>query len=237
MPDHMSVRPKYRGCTIVFDLDGTLIDTAPDLTAALNHVLDGIGRSPLPASMVRGLVGHGARALVERGMASSGLQPTEAELQTLLDRFLEYYGDNIATLSRPFACVEMTLEHLRARQALLAVCTNKPAGLSNKLFAALGMSARFAVVLGGDSLPVRKPDPLHVIEAIRQAGGDPARAVMVGDSAADINAARAAGVPSIAVSFGYTLASVYELGADLVIDRFDELIEALPKLLRLDPRG
>ncbi len=233
----MSISPIYQGCTIVFDLDGTLIDTAPDLAAALNHVMDSIGHPPLPPTTVRGLVGHGARALIERGLATHGVQTSEAELQALLARFLGFYGENIATGSKPFPGVETTLAHLRARQARLAVCTNKPAGLSNKLFAALGMGTEFAAVLGGDSLAVKKPDPLHVIETIRQAGGDPARAVMVGDSAADIDSAKAAGVPSIAVSFGYTLVPVHDLGADLVIDRFDDLISALPVLLQLDPAG
>jgi len=228
---------EYSGYTIVFDLDGTLIDTAPDLAAALNHVMRGIGRPLLAPATVRGLVGHGARALIERSMAASGGLPSEPEVQTLLQRFLAYYGANIANHSKPFPGVIETLAHLRARQALLAVCTNKPAGLSRQLFTALGMGDHFDAILGGDSLAVRKPDPAHVIEAIRAAGGDPARAVMIGDSAADIDSAKAAGVPSIAVSFGYTLVPVHDLGADLVIDHFDTLIEALPKLLRLDRAG
>ena len=228
---------EYSGYTIVFDLDGTLIDTAPDLAAALNHVMLGIGRPQLAPATVRGLVGHGARALIERGMAASGGQPSEPELQTLLQRFLAYYGANIANHSKPFPGVIETLADLRARQALLAVCTNKPAGLSRQLFTALGMGNQFDAVVGGDSLAVRKPDPTHVIEAIRAAGGDPARAVMVGDSAADIDAARAARVPAVAVSFGYSVTAAQALGADLVIDRFDTLIEALPKLLRLDRAG
>ena len=231
----MSNTSAYRGCTIVFDLDGTLIDTAPDLAAALNHVLDSIGKPHLPPDTVRGLVGHGARALIERGLAEHGRQADEAEIKRLLALFLGFYGDNIAHGSRPFPGVAALLAHLRTEQARLAVCTNKSTGLSNKLFEALGMQGEFHAVLGGDALPVKKPDPQHLLETIRMAGGDPARALMVGDSAADIDAARAAGVPSVAVSFGYTLVPVQSLGADLIIDRFEQLIPALPGLLRLDP--
>lgn len=234
----MSYAPDYTGCTIVFDLDGTLVNTAPDLGAALNHVLTSQGRPPVPdTEVLHGMVGYGARALIERGMAASGGLPPEPEMQILLQRFLRYYAANIANQSRPFPGVIETLNHFRARDARLAVCTNKPAGLCRTLFAALDLNAYFPVILGGDSLQVRKPDPLHLLETIRQAGGEPARAVMVGDSAADVDAARAAGVPVVAVSFGYTLTPVNTLGADMVIDQFAELIEVLPRLLQLDRPG
>ncbi len=227
----------YAGYTIVFDLDGTLIDTAPDLTAALNHVLVSEGRPPLPQAEVRNLVGHGARALIERGMSQNGPLPSEPDLQRMLKLFLSYYGENIANHSAIFPGVTTTLDHFRARQARLAVCTNKPAGLSQALFSALDMLGQFEAILGSDSLPVRKPDPLHLLETIRQAGGDPARAVMVGDSATDVDTARAANIPVVAVTFGYSLTPVHELGADAVIDTFEALTEVLPHLLRLDPAG
>lgn len=228
----------YTGYTIVFDLDGTLIDTAPDLTAALNHVLASEGRPELSLAGVRGLVGHGARALIERGMAASGAPPLgEHEMQPLLERFLTHYRANIANYSLPFPGVTGVLDYFQARKAMLAVCTNKPEKLSLSLFSALDMHSYFPVVLGSDSLHVRKPDPRHLLETIQQAGGDPARAVMVGDSATDVDTARAAGIPVVAVSFGYTLTPVNMLGADVVIDRFDELIGVLPRLLRLDQAG
>lgn len=234
----MSYAQDYTGCTIVFDLDGTLVDTAPDLGAALNHVLASEGRPPVPnTEVLHGMVGYGARALIERGMAASGALPPEREMQILLERFLSYYAANIANHSLPFPGVIETLAHFQSCDARLAVCTNKPAGLCRTLFAALDLGAYFPVILGGDSLQVRKPDPFHLLETIRQAGGDPGRAVMVGDSAADVDAARAAGVPVVAVSFGYTLTPVNTLGADVVIDRFHELIGVLPRLLRLDWPG
>ncbi|MSP42850.1 MAG: phosphoglycolate phosphatase [Alphaproteobacteria bacterium] len=229
--------PLYSGYTIVFDLDGTLVDTAPDLTAALNHVLVREGRAPLPLTEVRNLVGHGARALIERGMSVAGASPPEPELQRMLGLFLSFYGANIANHSTLFPGVTETLAHLRGGQALLGVCTNKPAALSQALFSALNMHGQFEAVLGSDSLPVRKPDPLHLIETVRQAGGDPARAVMVGDSATDVHTARAANIPVVLVSFGYTLIPAHELGADRVIDSFDALIQVLPDLLRLDQTG
>ncbi len=229
--------PLYSGYTIVFDLDGTLVDTAPDLTAALNHVLTNEGRPTLPMAEVRNLVGHGARALIERGMSLNGAPPAEPELQRMLKLFLSYYGDNIANKSKLFPGVIEALNHLRAQKARLGVCTNKPAGLTQALLNALNMQAQFEAVLGSDSLPVRKPDPLHLIETIRQAGGDPARAVMVGDSATDVHTAKAANVPVVLVSFGYTQIPAQELGADSVIDSFDALIEVLPDLLRLDRSG
>jgi len=229
--------PLYAGYTIVFDLDGTLVDTAPDLTAALNHVLLSEGRPALPQAEVRNLVGHGARALIERGMNLNGPKPSEPDLQRMLKLFLGYYGENIANQSTLFPGVTETLEHFRAQQARLGVCTNKPTGLSRDLFTALDMHRHFDAILGSDSLAVRKPDPLHLTETIRQAGGDPARAVMVGDSATDIDTARAANIPVVAVSFGYSLTPVHELGADVVVDTFEALTEVLPRLLHLDRTG
>lgn len=227
----------YSGYTIVFDLDGTLVDTAPDLTAALNHVLVSEGRRSLPQAEVRNLVGHGARALIARGIGLDGPPPPEPELQRMLNLFLDYYGKNIANQSTLFPGVVETLNHFHSQQALLGVCTNKPTGLSRDLFTALDMHRHFAAILGSDSLPVRKPDPLHLLETIRQAGGDPARAVMVGDSATDIDTAKAANIPVVAVSFGYTQTPVHKLGADIVIHDFKALINVLPRLLRLDQRG
>lgn len=229
MPD----TPLYADCTIVFDLDGTLVDTAPDLTAALNHVLAQEGYAPLPVSEVRNLVGHGARVLIERGMGLNGRTLSGEELQRMFNQFIEYYGRNISANSTPFPGVVRTLEYFKARQARMGVCTNKPEALSLALLDALNLRGHFTAILGSDSLNVRKPDPAHLLETIRQAGGDPAHAVMIGDSAVDIDTARAANIPVIAVSFGYSQTPVRELGAETVIDSFEELIRVLPELLPL----
>lgn len=227
MPD----TPLYTGCTIVFDLDGTLVDTAPDLTAALNHVLSQEGYAPLPVAEVRNLVGHGARVLIERGMGLNGRSLSGEDMQRMFNQFIDYYGQNIATSSTPFPGVTRTLDYFRGRQARMGVCTNKPEALSLALLDALNLRGHFTAILGSDSLSVRKPDPAHLLETIRQAGGDPARAVMIGDSAVDIDTARAANIPVIAVSFGYSQTPVRALGAEIVIDSFEELIKVLPQIL------
>ena len=217
--------------TVVFDLDGTLVDTSPDLTAALNHSLVAMGRPAVDAATVRHLVGHGARALIERGLALSG-GGGEPAVARALPLFLDYYAAHVADGSRPYPGAEAMLEALAGAGVRLAICTNKPVALSRALIAALGWSGRFAVNLGGDSLAVRKPDPAPLLAAIAAVGGDPGDAVFVGDSIVDMATARAAGVPVVAVSFGFADRPVAALGADRVIDDFDELTEALASLQR-----
>ncbi len=217
--------------TVIFDLDGTLVDTAPDLTAALNHALQTLGRPGVPPESVRHMVGHGARKLLERGLATSG-----AVSPDLIERgfapFLAYYADHIADGSRPYAGVETALDTLAAAGCRLGICTNKPVALSEKLVAALGWSGRFAANLGFDSVPRAKPDPGHLLGTISAAGGDPATTVFVGDSITDTTTARAAGVPVIAVTFGFSDRPASELGADRLIDHYDELIAALRLVAR-----
>jgi len=217
--------------TIVFDLDGTLVDTGPDLTASLNHALAALGRPQVDAVTVRHLVGHGARALIERGLALSG-GGTDAEIARALPLFLDYYAANIAVGSRAFEGAEAALDALAARGAILAICTNKPVILSRALIASLGWETRFAANLGGDSLDIRKPDPRHVLATIAAAGGVPERTVFVGDSIVDVTAARAARVPVVAVSFGFADRPAVELGADALIDHFDALLPAIAGLRR-----
>ena len=217
--------------TIVFDLDGTLVDTGPDLTASLNHALAALGRPQVDAATVRHLVGHGARALIERGLALSG-GGADAQIARALPIFLDYYAANIAVGSRAFDGAEAALDALAARGAILAICTNKPVSLSRALIASLGWETRFAANLGGDSLDVRKPDPRHVLATIAAAGGVPERTVFVGDSIVDVAAARAARVPVVAVSFGFADRPAADLGADAVIDHFDALLPALAGLQR-----
>ncbi len=211
------------GATIAFDLDGTLVETAPDLIGALNTVLREKSLPVLPVASARLMVGQGARALIERGFAAAGAPLDPDTTPGMVDRFIAVYLDRIADESRPFDGVEAALDVLAGAGAALCVCTNKRTDLSLALLDALGMTRRFAAVVGGDRAPATKPDPRHLYTAIAAAGGTNDRALMVGDSINDIAAARAAGVPSIVISFGYTDIPPAELGADHLIDHFDAL--------------
>ena len=217
------------GTTIVFDLDGTLVDTAPDLAASLNHALRVLGRPGVPPASVRSMVGRGARALLERGLAATG-GATPDLIERGIGPFLEFYAAHIADESRPFSDVEPALAALAAAGARLAVCTNKPVALARALIDALGWARRFAAVLGADSLAVRKPDPGHLLGTIAAAGGDPARAVFVGDSETDARTAAAAGVPLVLVRHGYSDTPLETLGAEAVIDGFGALPGALARI-------
>ena len=216
--------------TVIFDLDGTLVDTAPDLTAALNFVLRAEGRATVALGEVRHLVGHGARKLIERGLGTTGGMLPEAEIDRLLVSFLEFYSENLAVESRVFAGVAETLDEIAGAGAAMGICTNKPEGLSVRLIAEVGLARHFTVILGADSVARRKPDPGHLLKTIAHLGGDPDRSVMVGDSENDIATARAAGVKVIAVSFGYSMAAPEALGADAVIRDFRELPAVLARL-------
>ena len=213
--------------TVVFDLDGTLADTAPDLTAALNHALGEMGRPPVPAEDVRHMVGHGARALLQKGLAATGAV-SEALVEQGFPIFLAHYETHIADLTRPFPGVEQALDSLAADGVRLAVCTNKLESLTHKFIAAIGWEGRFAAIVGGDTLAVRKPDPAPLFEAIARAGGGPA--AFVGDSITDTDTAKAAHIPCVALSFGFADRPAGELGADRVIDHWDELIQTLSEM-------
>lgn len=217
--------------TIVFDLDGTLVDTAPDLCAALNHALGELGRPGVPAGDVRHMVGHGARRLLERGLAASGVV-TPALIEAGMTPFLRFYAENIAVGSRPYPGIEAAMDAMVAEGSVLAICTNKPVALSQALILALGWHGRFAANLGFDSVPRPKPDPGHLFAAIEAAGGRPETTVFVGDSITDTTTAAAAGIPVIAVSFGFSDRPAHELGATAVIDDYAALIPALRLLGR-----
>jgi phosphoglycolate phosphatase len=219
------------GWTIAFDLDGTLVETAPDLVGALNVILVEQGMAPAPMTAVRQLVGHGLRGMLIRAFAMADLTITEDRIAQLRPRIVEVYRGRIAQESRPFpGCLE-ALADLRARGAKLAVCTNKPEGLARLLLDELGMTACFDAIVGGDTLPVQKPDPAPLFEAVRQAGGDPARAILVGDASPDVGAAQAAGAPCVVCAFGYNDLPPAELGGDVIIGHFDELAEAIAGLV------
>jgi phosphoglycolate phosphatase len=219
-----------RDTTLVFDLDGTLVDTAPDLVAATNHVLAHVGLPPIDEKSLRPYIGHGARVMIERATAAAKL--CEADRELLLDRFLDYYGANIAVGSRPFEGAVEALERFRAAGARLAVCTNKREGMSRLLLDTLDLSRYFAAIAGRDTLANCKPHPGALLGTISLAGGNAARAVMIGDSSVDIATAKAAGVPVIAVSFGYTDTPIRDFDPDAVIDHYRELEPAIAALRR-----
>lgn len=218
---------------VAFDLDGTLADTAPDLAASLNHALGALGRANIPPDSVRHLVGHGAKALLRKGLAVTG-EPSEALVEQGFPIFLDHYGANICSGTKPYPELDSALDALRARGVALAICTNKPEKLTHLLLEALGWANRFDAVVGGDTLPMKKPDPAPLHEALARAGGG--RAAFVGDSIIDAEAARAAQLPFVAVSFGFSDRPVEALGADAVIDSYADLIEAL-NLIGAPPFG
>lgn len=216
--------------TVVFDLDGTLVETAPDLLEALTVALRAEGVDPLPYEQGRDLIGAGARALVQRGLKVAERIATEDRIDELHAIFLDHYGAHIADRSHPYDGCLAALDRLKAKGARLAVCTNKIERYARQLLDALGMTEKFDAIVGGDTFPVSKPKPEPLLGAIEQAGGDPARAIMVGDSETDVGAARSAGVPVVVASFGYTLIPPAELGGDALIDHFDELDAAVARL-------
>jgi phosphoglycolate phosphatase len=216
-----------RFSAILFDLDGTLVDSAPDLAAATDHVLASYGRPPVGLAAVRHMVGDGARALVERGFAATGAPLPADQVHLAVRRFLDHYGGNLSAHTRPFDGVAEVLERLRTAGATLAVCTNKVEGLSRAILRDLRLDGFFADVVGGDTLAVKKPHAGHLTGTLGRLGLAGRPAAMVGDSANDVLAARAAGLPVVAVSFGYTRIPAADLGADRVIDRFADLPAAL----------
>ncbi|MDB5482781.1 MAG: gph [Caulobacteraceae bacterium] len=223
--------PPLVGATIVFDLDGTLVDTAPDLVSTLNLLLAREGIAALPLAEAREMIGHGAKALIARGFAAAGAPLDEPKLSALFADFIDHYLAHIADESLPFPGVVAAMDALAAEGARLAVCTNKRTDLSVALLDALKLTDRFAAVVGADAAPAPKPAAAHLIATIARAGGVVERAVMVGDSVSDAGAARAAGVPLVLVSFGYTDTPARDLGADVLIDHFDDLPAACRRLL------
>jgi phosphoglycolate phosphatase len=218
---------------VVFDLDGTLADTAHDLVMTLNVILAEEGLPALPVSEARTLIGAGARALIDRGFESVGRELTPAHLERLYRDFLAFYADNLCIETRLYPGVPQALARLEADGFRLAVCTNKIERHSVRLLEALGIADRFAAICGRDSFPFVKPDPRHLTLTIAKAEASPGQAVMVGDSRSDIAAAKAAGIPVVAVSFGYTDVPVRTLDPDRVIDRFDQLVDFVQDLLPL----
>lgn len=223
--------------TIVFDLDGTLVDTAPDLVRALNQTLDLEGLPRVRLASVRGFVGQGAHALIERGAGLAGVRFSADRMSQLTAAFIDFYRADIARDSAAFPGAADALSALAALGAKLAICTNKRTDLSLQLLDALGLSTRFSAIVGADAVANRKPHPDHYRAAVAQAGGVVRRSLMVGDTAADVAAARGAGAPVAIVAFGYCDGGAEKLGADALLYRFSDLPPLGRRLLAARPAG
>lgn len=208
---------------VVFDLDGTLVDTAPDLLDSLNHTLVQAGLDPVEAGDFRRFVGQGARVLIEKAYLAAGQTPASEAMDDLLASFLEHYGANMPGRSLPYDRVVGMIGELHGAGFLTAICTNKTEAMAKRLLHALEIDRLFSAICGQDTFPVRKPDPAHLLGTIEMAGGDPGRSLMVGDSETDILTAKAAGIPVVAVDFGYTERHVREFGPDRIISHYADL--------------
>ncbi len=216
---------------VIFDLDGTLIDTAPDLIDSLNHTIALKGLDGLSFGDLTHIVGHGARAMIERAFLLRDVELANDEIGHLQAIFIEHYQQRMPGKSQPYPGLIAALDRLSDAGCKLAVCTNKMEGLARTLIDGLGLKSRFDTITGGDTFLVKKPDAGHILGTIRLAGGTPERSVMIGDSLNDILSARNAGIPSIAVPFGYSDVPVIELGPDHIIAHFDELTAELVEKL------
>lgn len=217
--------------TLIFDLDGTLADTAPDLLAAVNHVLGDLTDELLTLDHARNMVGQGALALINEGLAHFGIARESVDIDALFEKFLVYYNANVSVHTKLFPGLDTLLSRHLEVGTRLGVCTNKPENLSRKLLRDLGIHDHFHTIVGRDTLDTQKPDPKTLFETIARAGGVPERSVFVGDSITDASTAIAAKVPCVLVSFGYTVEPVASLGGDIVIDHFSKLDDAIAKLL------
>ena len=218
----------FSGWTLVFDLDGTLVETAPDLHAALNHTLASKGLGPVSMDTIRMMIGDGAKALIRKGLSFHNEIIDEAEIDTVLwPLFLAHYEANITRLSAPFEDCITCLEGLKSAGATLAVCTNKAQGLAEQVLEGLDLEAYFAATVGGDALAIKKPDGQHIAETIARAGGTVERAIMIGDSQTDEKAARDIGLPFVFVSFGYGTLSDQPYDRLQSVDHFRDLERAL----------
>jgi phosphoglycolate phosphatase len=216
---------------VVFDLDGTLVDTAPDLINALNYVLSREGLPAVPEHSARRAIGAGARHLIERGLELEGRSVGPDDITRLTHDFIDHYAAHIADASRPFEGLEGALDNLSASGYRFAVCTNKLEWLSKRLLDQLGLSCRFAAICGADTFGVSKPDPVILQQTIARAGGLLSSAIMVGDAGPDIGVARRAGIPVIGVEFGYTEVPIADLKPDRLISHMRELPAAVENLM------
>ncbi len=215
---------------LLCDLDGTLIDSAPDLAAAVGELLARRGRPPLTVEAIKTMIGDGVPKLIERAFAATGGAPQGDELAVLVSRYMPLYESRMTELTRPYPGAIEALRTLKRAGWRLAVCTNKPERASREIVSSLGLGGLIEAIAGGDTYPVKKPHPGHILRLLAAMDAAPSRAVMLGDSGNDIQAARAAALPVIAVSHGYGTVPAHDLGADRVIAHFDELPGALADL-------
>jgi len=217
--------------TILFDLDGTLVDSAPDVRACTNEALAAEGRRELSLGEIKSLIGQGARVLVERALALTGDAGTAEMVDECLERFIATYRAHPVRHTQVYPGVLEVLDRFRGLGITMGICTNKPQATTGPVIDAFGLDPYFGTICCGDAVPHRKPDGRHVFHTLEILGADAASAVLVGDSENDIGAALNAGIPSVAVSFGYSHQPPHELGADAVIDAFADLPDALARIL------
>jgi phosphoglycolate phosphatase len=229
-PNPRAMQQSPRAPLLVFDLDGTLADTAGDLVATLNIILAREGLAGIAVPEARPMVGGGARALIQRGLSAHGIKLSESRVDEMLADFLAYYEAHVADETVLFPGVARALDRFEAAGFAFAVCTNKVEYASILLLTALGLAGRFRAICGKDTFAVSKPDGDALLQTIARAGGDRGRAVMVGDSRMDVDTARNAGIPIVAVNFGYTNEPVDSFKPDRVIGHFDELWGAIAAL-------
>lgn len=222
---------------ILFDLDGTIVDSVPDLAGALNDLLQELGHRQLELDAVRLMVGGGVPKLIERALRALDVAESDAKSEKLTGRFLELYTPRATRLTRLFPGAYELLEQLHGAGIGLGVCTNKPEAVSRRILEELGVAPMLGAVIGGDSLPVKKPDAGPVLTALEILNCTPERGLMIGDSGVDAQAARAAGIAIILVTFGYTRTPVAELGADATVDSFAEIPKALEKFEKFASPG
>jgi phosphoglycolate phosphatase len=215
---------------VLLDFDGTLVDTAPDFIAALNRLLDEMGHDPVDFASFRQLAGEGAKRLLLRALAAGGQSLDEDAVMPFVRRLIDYYYEVQTERAQPFPAVVETLEAFRGAGVSLAVCTNKTDVSTRRLLSHFEIDHLFEAVLAGDRVTNKKPHPDHLHEALAIMGATPGRAVMVGDGAADIDAARGAGVAAVAVAYGYSPVPVETLGADRIIERFAQLPDAIRQI-------
>ncbi len=217
--------------SVIFDLDGTMIDTAPGLVQSMNVLLERRGRPHLTLEAVRGQISHGARAIMQQAMSATGKSVGEDELTGLFDEFIEHYLGIMGRASAPYPGLKKALAGLGTNGNLLGVCTNRIEQSAVALLDELGLGGHFGAIIGQDTIGIAKPDPAPVFETLKRMGGDAEYAIFIGDSEIDIAAAKAASLPVIAVSFGYSKLPAIELGADMLIHHFDQLEEAISELM------
>ena len=216
--------------SLCFDLDGTLVDTAPDLIRVLDHVIAQDGLSPVNYALARRNIGYGARALITDAFKHQGRTLHIERLDTLHKEFLRLYADDIAQKSRPFPDVISTLEGFIRKGHDLSVCTNKPGYLARPLLDALDMTELFSAIVGSDEVPHKKPNPEHIYAAVQHS--DNSKIVMIGDGAPDTQAAKAAGIPCVVMTYGYSTTPFYQLGGTIMLRSFARLPSALHGLTR-----